>query len=192
MNRFSFLSLITATIVAIIGMCAIVPQHAHAESISSKEDVTPSATNNRVESWKKVRYEDWTIYVPINTEKRCAKWEPMLKEHGLPVKIFSYLMWRESRCQRMAIGWNYFKGMSHKDCKLAPFEQYRRCKAVKSYDSGLLQINSSWVTVTSEICKSKRGDMKVLRTASCNLKVARYLLDNGGLGHWGAVASRTK
>jgi hypothetical protein len=56
---------------------------------------------------------------------------------------------------------------------------------VSSYDSGLLQINSSWVTVTSQVCGTKWGDLRPLRTSSCNLKVAKYLFENGGLGNWG-------
>jgi len=119
--------------------------------------------------------------------KRCPQWEKQLKAHGLvPVKKFSYIMWRESRCQKQVIGWNYHKGMSHKDCKLAPAKIYKKCPAVRSYDSGLLQINSSWKTLTAQVCKSKYGDMKVLLKSECNLKVAKALLDDGGIGHWSA------
>lgn len=122
--------------------------------------------------------------------KRCPKWEPLIKSYKLPVKEFSYIMWRESRCERMAIGWNYKSGMGHWSCKLAPAAIYKKCKAVKSYDSGLLQINSSWVTVTSQVCKSKWGDMTVLLDAKCNIAVARYLYDNGGMHHWKASSGR--
>lgn len=118
------------------------------------------------------------------TEKRCPQYEQLLRKAQLPVRTFSYVMWRESRCQPRAIGWNYKQGKSHRDCKLAPANVYRRCKAVKSYDSGLLQINSSWVSVTAAVCKSKWGDMSVLLDPKCNVAVARYLYDNGGLGHW--------
>jgi hypothetical protein len=38
--------------------------------------------------------------------------------------------------------------------------------------------------VTSQICKAPYGDMTVLFNVDCNLKVAKYLYDNGGLGHW--------
>jgi hypothetical protein len=116
----------------------------------------------------------------------------MLKKYQLPVKEFSYIMWRESRCIPKAIGWNYYPGTSHRDCKLSPAKQYKKCKAVKSYDSGLLQINSSWKTVTSKVCKSKFGNMTVLLKPECNLKVARYLYKNGGLGHWRGTSSSTK
>jgi Transglycosylase-like domain len=122
--------------------------------------------------------------------KKCPKWEAMLKEYNLPVKEFSYVMWRESRCQARVIGWNYRKGMSHRDCKLAPAKVYRKCPAVRSYDSGLLQINSSWVTVTAQVCKSKWGDMSVLLKPKCNLAVARHLYKNGGMEHWKATSGR--
>jgi hypothetical protein len=129
---------------------------------------------------------------PASTEevKRCPKWEKMLKDYGLPVKEFSYIMWRESRCQPKAIGWNYRSGMGHWSCKLAPADVYKRCKAVRSYDSGLLQINSSWTTVTSQACKSKWGDMSVLLNPSCNLAVAKYLYEDGGMHHWKATSGR--
>jgi hypothetical protein len=45
-------------------------------------------------------------------------------------------------------------------------------------------VNSSWKTVTSNVCKSPYGDLTVLFNVDCNLKVAKYLYDNGGLGHW--------
>lgn len=122
--------------------------------------------------------------------KRCPKWESLIKQYDLPVKEFSYIMWRESRCEPKAIGWNYKPGTGHWSCKLAPAAQYKKCKAVKSYDSGLLQINSSWVTVTSQVCKSKWGDMAVLLAPKCNLAVARYLYDNGGMHHWKATSGR--
>jgi len=120
--------------------------------------------------------------------KSCPQWEAKLKKYGLPVKDFSRIMYRESRCQPNAIGWNYHKGTSYKDCKLSPAETYKRCKAVRSYDSGLLQINSSWVTVVQEVCRSERGNMKVLLGYECNLRVAKYLLNNGGMGHWSGTS----
>jgi hypothetical protein len=91
-------------------------------------------------------------------------------------------MWRESKCQPKAVGWNYHKGKTHRDCKLSHAKTYRKCKAVKSYDIGLLQINSSWRTVTHRICKTK--EMLKLQEVECNLKVAAYLYRNGGIVHW--------
>lgn len=121
--------------------------------------------------------------------KACPKWEPLLRKYGLPVKEFTYIMWRESRCEPRAIGWNYKPGTSHRDCRLSPAETYKKCKAVRSYDSGLLQINSSWTTVTSRVCGSKWGDMTVLLDPNCNLKVAKFLYeDGGGIRNWAATS----
>lgn len=124
-----------------------------------------------------------------NKTKRCVQWEKQLKAHGLvPVAKFSYIMWRESRCEPKAIGWNYKKGTSHRNCKLAPAEIYKKCKAIKSYDSGLLQVNSTWKTLTAQVCGGKYGDLAPLLTPECNLKVAKALYDDGGFGHWSATS----
>lgn len=123
--------------------------------------------------------------------KRCPKIEPALRRAGMPVATFSYIAWRESKCQPKVIGWNYRAGKSHLDCRRAPAEQYRKCPAISSYDSGLFQINSSWRTLTSQICKSKFGDLTVLLQPRCNLAVAEYLYKyGGGLHNWGVRASR--
>ena len=102
--------------------------------------------------------------VPNDKSKRCPQWEPKFAQHGLPVKAFSYIAWRESRCRIRAHNSTLNKNKSH--------------------DLGLVQINDSWKTVTSQICKAPYGDMSVLFNVDCNLSVAKYLYDNGGLGHW--------
>jgi hypothetical protein len=114
----------------------------------------------------------------------CPQWHDALRKHGLPVKIFAPIMARESSCEPKAVGWNYYKGKSHRDCKLSHARTYRKCKAVKSYDVGLMQINSSHKTITARICKYKFGKMLILQKPNCNLKVAKYLYENGGLAHW--------
>ena len=107
---------------------------------------------------------------PKDKTKRCPQWEGRLRFHGLqPVDRFSYIMWRESRCQEKIVSKPNSNG---------------------TRDYGLLQINSSWVTVTKKLCGGK--DMKVLLNHKCNLKVAKYLLDNGGLGHWSATSGSDK
>lgn len=126
------------------------------------------------------------VSLPDDPSKYCPKLESLFEEQNLPPKLFSYIAWRESRCQSQAIGWNYFKGKSHKDCKKSAYHIYKRCGAVRSYDSGLFQINSSWKTLTSQVCSSNFGDLTVLKNPLCNLKVARELLENsnGGLSNW--------
>lgn len=126
-----------------------------------------------------------------STEKRCPKWEKLLKKYKLPVKEFSYIMWRESRCQAMAIGWNYKKGYGPSNCRLDVAKVYKNCSAVRSYDIGLLQVNSSWKTVTAKVCnRPVRQIIKSLTNPECNVKVARYLYDNGGMHHWKATSGR--
>ena len=118
----------------------------------------------------------------------CIKYAPLMRANGLPVKTFLRICYRESRGQSKAIGWNYHAGQSHKNCKLAPAKQYRKCKAVKSFDLGLFQINSSWVTVTAKVCRAKWGNIWVLLEPKCNAKVAGYLYNTGGLDHWKATS----
>lgn len=99
--------------------------------------------------------------IPSDLTKRCPKWESELKNRGFPVKLFSYIMWRESRCN--------------------PKAHNTTLNRDKSQDLGLLQINSTWKTVTKNICGT---NIDGLFNPDCNLKVAKYLYDNGGAGHW--------
>ena len=111
-----------------------------------------------------------------NEGKSCPQFEELFKEYGLnPVKTFSYIAYRESRCRPKAVNakWDNNGNVTWTLNKNG------------SIDRGLFQINSSWRTVTSNVCGSEEGDMDVLYNLDCNLRVAKYLLDNGGLGHWG-------
>lgn len=129
-------------------------------------------------NWTKHQY----VSVPTNKSMYCKEFEPLMTKYGLPTKLFSYIAWRESRCQPKAIGWNYHAGMNHLSCKVVT----PTCKAVKSYDSGLLQINSSWRTLTSQVCDAPKGDLTVLKKPLCNIRVAKYLYENttGRLKNW--------
>jgi hypothetical protein len=57
-----------------------------------------------------------------------------------------------------------------------------------SYDTGLLQINSSWRSVTAKVCgeDAVENKMQGLKTLHCNLMVARYIMEHssGGLSNW--------
>lgn len=114
-------------------------------------------------------------YVGVESDQRCPRWEPYFKEYGLPAKRFSYIAWRESRCRIKAVNarWDDNGNIVWTLNKNG------------SYDSGLLQINSTWKTVTKNICG---GGIEMLLTLDCNLKVAKYLYDNGGLEHWKATS----
>jgi hypothetical protein len=103
--------------------------------------------------------------------------------------VFAPIMWRESKCQPKAIGWNYHKGKSHRDCKLAPAHIYKNCKAVRSYDIGLLQVTSSWKSLTAQVCNKPFGKMFILQKPECNLRVASVLYNKGkGLDNWKATS----
>ena len=125
----------------------------------------------------------------VKATASCPRYESLLKKYGLPVKQFSYIMWRESKCQALAIGWNYKKGHGVSDCKLAVASVYKNCYAVSSYDTGLLQINSTWKSVVAKVCnRPARQIIKSLTKPECNIKVAGYLYKNGGIGHWKATS----
>lgn len=110
--------------------------------------------------------------VPRDATKRCPEFEPVFRKYGLkPVETFSYIAWRESRCRIKAINAKW-------DSKGNIVWTLNRDG---SYDSGILQVNSSWKTVTKQVCG---GGIDLLLTLDCNLKVSKYLLDNGGLRHW--------
>lgn len=110
--------------------------------------------------------------------KRCPKWEPMLKAFGLPVETFSYIMWRESRCNP-----NSQNASWDKNGNMTSWLNDN-----KSYDTGLVQINSSWKTVTRNVCGKNSTDnhMAGLKNPMCNLAVAQWILTNtkGGLRNW--------
>lgn len=118
----------------------------------------------------------------------CPDLMPLIKEVGLP-PVFLKIAYRESRCIPQAVGWNYRAGSNAGKCKKVPFRQYLKtcAKHIKSYDSGLWQINSSWVSVTKAICGKAPRD-GALFEPRCNARVAKYLYENGGLGHWRATS----
>ena len=128
----------------------------------------PVAPNNNKSKngYKSVEWNGDVARIPADTTKRCPKYEAKFAEYGLPVEIFSYISWRESRCNPKAENWTL--------------------NANGTSDHGLVQINSSWKTVTAESCGSTRGDLTVLLNVDCNLKVAKRLLDTSSnpLGNW--------
>jgi len=112
--------------------------------------------------------------LPVGTaqaqSKSCPKWEPAIKAAGLPVKEFSYIAWRESRCRIKAINAIWENG-----------KIVWTLNKNGTYDSGLLQINSGHRELVKKVC---RGDLNLLLTLPCNLSVAKHLYDAHGLSPW--------
>lgn len=105
---------------------------------------------------------------------RCPQFEPLFAQYGLvPVEVFSYIAYRESRCNPAAVN--------------AKFDSSGNVvwtlNKNGSIDRGLIQINSCWKTVTKSVCGT---GLEGLFDVHCNLKVAKYIMDNskGGLKNW--------
>lgn len=119
------------------------------------------------------------VKAPADPSMRCPKLEPVLEAYGLfPVETWSYIAWRESGCRRKAQNatWDANGNMTYALNKDG------------SYDTGLLQINSSWKSVTAKVCgdEAVENHMQGLKNVDCNLRVARYIMENskGGLANW--------
>lgn len=116
--------------------------------------------------------------IPSDQSQRCPQLEPLFQQAGLePVEVFSYIAYRESHCNPKAQNATWKNGVM----------TYHLNKD-KSYDTGLLQINSSWKSVTEKVCGESSSDnhMDGLKDPMCNIAVAKYIMDNsqGKLGNW--------
>ena len=123
---------------------------------------------------------------PQNPEMRCPKWEDEFIEYGLPVDVFSYIAWRESRCNPKATNarWNSKGQMTY------------TLNSNGTYDSGLLQINSGWLRTVRDVCNvdtgSARKDLEELLKVDCNLKMAKWIMENtsGKLRNWSIYGAK--
>jgi hypothetical protein len=133
---------------------------------------------------------------PVEASKPwlCPKYTAQIKK-TFPRKhwrTMDAIMHRESKCSQRATGWNHYKGMSHRDCTdNGTFKQRQKCKAVKSWDMGLFQINSQWNTLTTQVC-GKNTRTTVLWKVDCNFRVAGVLYKNGGLAHWRGTSGKNR
>jgi hypothetical protein len=105
--------------------------------------------------------------LPASSEFYCPAFEPMFKKYGLPWKVFSYIAWRESRCNP-----NAFNNTLNSD---------------GSTDSGLLQINSCWYK-TFEL--ETGYDSHYLMKPEFNALFASWILhfSSGRLSNWNIKA----
>ena len=111
--------------------------------------------------------------IPDDKKKRCPQHHAKFREYGLPVQVFSYIAWRESGCNPKAINAKFD----------ANGNVIWTLNKNGSIDRGLVQINSSWKTVTKNVCGT---DLDGLLELDCNLSVAKYIMDNskGKLMNW--------
>lgn len=75
----------------------------------------------------------YTVKLPVDKQFYCPQFEKLFKKYALPPKVFSYIAWRESRCNPGAVNAKWKNG------KLV-----WTLNSNGTYDSGLLQVNSSW------------------------------------------------
>lgn len=105
---------------------------------------------------------------------RCPQYEKELARYFPKnvVATFSRIAYRESRCNPKSVS------------------AVRRSTGYP--DVGLLQIQGSWRTVTYRVCRLQptQSHITALTGLTCQLRVARYLYENGGLGHWRATSGK--
>ena len=101
----------------------------------------------------------------------CPQWESTMKDYKLPIKEFSYIAYRESRCRIKAINAKFDKQGN------VTWTLNRN----GSIDRGLFQINSVHKQTVKKVCK---GDLDLLLTLDCNFRVAKYLYERYGLSPW--------
>lgn len=118
--------------------------------------------------------------IVVGKRKRCGEEiNAKLVEYGLPVEFFSPIAYRESRCNPNAINatWDSNGNMTY------------ALNRNKTYDSGLLQINSGHRELVRQVCGKRALDnnMAGLRDIDCNLAVAAWLYNKAGLAPWQAT-----
>jgi len=103
---------------------------------------------------------------PMDEEKRCPEWEETFLAYGLvPVDVWSYVAWKESRCRPSIIN--------------------DTLNSDGSVDYGLVQINSIHSRAVFRVCDGYSLETMLL-DVDCNLRMARYLMDNtrNRLANW--------
>jgi len=114
--------------------------------------------------------------LPIGKQFYCSQYEQTFKKYALPPKVFSYIAWRESRCNPGAINAIWENG-----------QLVWTLNSNGSYDSGLLQINSSWFKTLREQFGYQPED---LMNPAVNALFASWILhfSSGRLLNWNIKA----
>jgi len=117
------------------------------------------------------------INLPQGAQFYCPKYEKLFKKYALPWKVFSYIAWRESRCNPGAVNAKWSNG-----------KIVWTLNSNGTYDSGLLQINSSWFRTLREQLGHQPGD---LFDPKVNAMFASWILHftSGRLSNWSLRAS---
>ena len=116
------------------------------------------------------------VKLPAGKEFYCPQFEDTFKKYALPHKVFSYIAWRESRCNPGAVNAKWENG-----------QIVWTLNSNGSYDSGLLQINSSWFKTLREQFGYSPDD---LMTPAVNALFASWILhfSSGRLLNWNVKA----
>lgn len=117
-----------------------------------------------------------TAKLPVDDQFYCPQFEETFKKYALPPKVFSYIAWRESRCNPGAVNAKWENG-----------KIVWTLNSNGSYDSGLLQINSSWFKTLREQFGYTPED---LMNPAVNALFASWILhfSSGRLSNWNVRA----
>jgi hypothetical protein len=116
------------------------------------------------------------VKLPVGDQFYCPQYEDTFKKYALPPKVFSYIAWRESRCNPGAVNAIWENG-----------QIVWTLNKNGSYDSGLLQINSSWFKTLREQFGYNPED---LMNPAVNALFASWILhfSSGRLSNWNIKA----
>jgi hypothetical protein len=174
------LRILTATLIALSTIFAGTAYAAQPQATQTHPAVLIEHQRHLREQMPTVVKETLPAHVPNDKSKRCPQWEPKIAEAGLPVQTFSYIAWREARCNRKSVNarWDESGNIVWTLNKNG------------SYDSGLFQHNSSWWSATKQVCNvdtgSRRKDLEALYDVDCSIAMAVWLMENtkGKLANW--------
>ena len=171
--------ILTATLIALSTIFAGTAYAAQPNPTQTHPAVLIEHQRHLREQMPPVVKETLPAHVPNDKSKRCPQWEPKIAKAGLPVQTFSYIAWRESGCNPKAVNARWRNG-----------QIVWTLNKNGSYDSGLFQVNSSWLTATRQVCGvntgNKRKDLEALYDVDCSIAMAVWIMENtkGKLGNW--------
>ena len=129
----------------------------------------PCLVSKKLQPYYKNTY---SVNLPSDKSLYCPKYEDLFRKYNLPVKVFSYIAYRESRCNPGAVNAKFKNG------KIT-----WTLNTNGTYDNGLLQINSSWFRTLRDYTGYEPED---LYDPEANALFASWILHNTSsrLGNW--------